>query len=38
MIDGVSSSFNTLREDSRGPHREISFFLPIRGVTWGAES
>ena len=38
MIDGVSSSFNTLREDSRGPRCEISFFLPVRGVTWGTES
>ena len=38
MIDGVSSSFNTLREDSRGPRCEIYFFLPVRGVTWGTES
>ena len=37
--DGVSYSFNTSREeDSRGPHHEISFFLPICGMTWRTES
>ena len=39
MTDGVSNSFNTSREeDSRGPGHEISFFLPICGMTWGTES